>query len=141
MTTWILLSLLSAVFAGLIGVVGKRGLESVDPTLGTAIRGVLMAVVLVGAALVLGKGRGLREVPRDALLWIAASGLCGAASWLCYFGALKAGPAAGVAAIDRTSVVFALLFAALLLGERVTLLSGFGGALIVIGALLVARGR
>jgi transporter family protein len=141
LSAWIWLGLLSAVFAGLIGVVGKRGLETVDPTLGTAVRAVIMAVVLVLAAVTLGKAKGLREIPRDALLWIVASGLCGAASWICYFWALRLGPAGGVAAIDRLSVVFALLFAALLLGERITPLTGIGGALIAIGALLVARGR
>jgi transporter family protein len=138
---WVWLGLLSAVFAGLVGVVGKRGLDAVDPTLGTAVRAVIMALFLVFAALALGKMKGLAAIPRGALLWIAASGLCGAASWLCYFWALRFGPAGAVAAVDRLSVVFALLFAALFLRERLTPLTLLGGALMVLGALLVLRGR
>jgi transporter family protein len=121
--------------------VGKRGLDAVDPTLGTAIRAVIMAVALVAAALALGKARGLNAVPPVALLWIALSGLCGAASWLCYFWALRFGPAGPVAALDRLSVAFALVLAAAFLGERLTPLSTLGGALMVLGAILVVRGR
>jgi bacterial/archaeal transporter family protein len=48
---WVGLGLLSALFAALVGVVGKRGMESVDPTLGTAIRSLVMAAVVVTLAL------------------------------------------------------------------------------------------
>ena len=93
----------------------------------------------------LGKTVGLRSVPRDALTWIALSGACGAASWLCYFWALRLAPAdraaGAVAALDRTSVVFALLFAALFLKERLTPPIIFGGALILAGALFVVFGK
>lgn len=142
---WLWLALLSAVFAALVGVVGKRGLDQVDPTLGTAIRAVVMALGLAVFAAALGKTTGLRSVPRDALGWIALSGACGAASWLCYFWALRLAPAdraaGAVAALDRLSVVFALLFAALFLKERLTPLVTLGGVLIVAGALLVAFGK
>jgi transporter family protein len=139
--SWILLGLLSAVFAGLVGVVGKRGLDQVDPTLGTAVRGVIMAVALAFAAVALGKTRGLAAIPHGALGWIALSALCGAASWLAYFWALRLGPAGPVAALDRLSVAFALVFAALFLGERLTLGSIIGGALMVAGAILITRAR
>jgi bacterial/archaeal transporter family protein len=79
----------------------------------------------------------VRAVPKDALGWIALSGLCGALSWLAYFAALKVGPAGGVAAVDRLSVVFALVLAALVLGESLTPLKALGGALMAAGAVLV----
>jgi bacterial/archaeal transporter family protein len=141
MKPWIVLGLLSAVFAGLVGVVGKRGLDQVDPTLGTAVRAVIMAAALALAALALGKMQGVTSIPRGALLWIALSGACGAASWLAYFWALRFGPAGPVAALDRLSVVFALLFAALFLRERLTSFGLLGGALIVAGAILIAWKR
>ncbi len=141
MEPWIVFGLLSAVFAGLVGVVGKRGLDVVDPTLGTAVRAVVMALFLVVAALALGKARGVAAIPQGALGWIALSGLCGAASWLCYFWALRWGPAGPVAALDRLSVAFALVFAALFLRERLTPATILGGALMVLGALLVVRGK
>ncbi len=138
---WIGLALLSAVFAALVGVVGKRGLEGVDPTLGTAIRAAIMGVFLVAMAGVLGKWSGLRTVGRPALGWIALSGVCGALSWLCYFAALRLGKAGPVAALDRLSIVFTLLLAALILKERLTPTAAVGALLITAGALLVARGK
>src|SRR5947208_14772056 len=93
MKPWIWLGLGSAFFAALVGVVGKRGLDQVDPTLGTAIRAVVMAAAVTALALALGKGAQVRSVPRGALLWIVLSGVCGAASWICYFWALRLAPA------------------------------------------------
>jgi transporter family protein len=72
------------------------------------------------------------------MLFIILSGIAGALSWLFYFFAIKMGPVKGVVAIDRTSVVFALILAALFLGESFTLKTALGGALILGGALLVA---
>jgi transporter family protein len=73
--------------------------------------------------------------------WIALSGAAGAASWLCYFAALRTGPVMGTAALDRLSIVFTLVLAALFLKERLTLATALGGMLIAAGAVLVARGR
>jgi transporter family protein len=59
-------------------------------------------------------------------------------SWLCYFRALQLGEASRVAPIDKLSVAFVILFAALFLGERLTLVRGAGGLLIVAGAIVLA---
>lgn len=136
--SWIPYALLAAVCAALVAIFGKIGLAKVDPTLATTLRGLIMAGFLVGAATLLGKWQGLRGVDGRAWKWIALSGVAGALSWLFYFVALKQGPAAGVAALDRLSVVFVVLAAALFLGEAFTWRTGLGAVLIVIGALLVA---
>jgi transporter family protein len=59
-------------------------------------------------------------------------------SWLCYFKALQAGPASRVAPIDKLSVVFVVLLAALFLREPLTLKVGIGAVLITAGAVLIA---
>jgi transporter family protein len=141
MPTWIILALLSAMFAALVGILGKRGLEEVDPTLATAIRAFVMAVAMVAVAAGLGKIGGVGKVHENALGWIALSGAAGAASWLCYFAALRLGPAGGVAALDRLSVVFTLVLAALFLKEKLTPQVVLGGLLMVAGALLIVFKR
>ncbi|MBG6241168.1 MAG: hypothetical protein EKE20_03975, partial [Candidatus Symbiopectobacterium sp. Dall1.0] len=72
--------------------------------------------------------------------FILLSGVAGALSWLFYFLALKSGNVAQVAPIDKLSVVFAVILAAVLLGEKISLLGGVGVAMISVGALLVALG-
>ncbi len=75
---------------------------------------------------------------RRTWLFLVLSGLATGLSWLCYFRALKLGEASKVAPIDKLSVVFVLLFAAMFLGEQITWRTGLGGGLIVAGAVVLA---
>jgi transporter family protein len=134
---WVVYALLAALFAALVAILGKVGIKGVDPTLATAIRSVVMMVFLVGAALVLGKARDLGAVSRHSLVFITLSGLAGAMSWLFYFVALRHGPATGVAALDRLSVVLVFVLAVLTLGEPFTWKTATGAVLVVAGAILL----
>src|SRR3989344_4505760 len=135
---WIFYALLSAIFAALVAIFGKIGITGVDSTLATTVRAIIMAVVLALVALVLGKWDLANTINNKALWFIFLSGLAGALSWLFYFLALKNGPAAGVAALDRLSVVFVLILAALFLAEKITWLKALGIILLTAGAILVA---
>jgi len=138
MQNWIIFSLLSAVFAGLVAIFGKIGIANVDSTLATTVRAIIMGVFLAIVSLSLGKFDSLSTLMGKPMLFIMLSGIAGALSWLCYFVALKYGPASGVAAIDRTSVVFVLIFAALFLAEKITLKSAAGAIMIALGAILMS---
>jgi transporter family protein len=134
---WIGYALLAAVFAALVAVLGKVGLKEVDATLATAVRSVVMAGFLVTAALVLGKAGKLGEISQRSFLFIVLSGAAGAASWLFYFLALRDGPATGVAALDRLSVVLVFVLAVVFLGEAFSLKAALGAVLVVAGAILL----
>jgi transporter family protein len=67
--------------------------------------------------------------------------LAAAASWLCYFRALKIGDVAKIAPIDKLSVVLVALFAATFLGERPSVREWCGIALICAGAVVLAVKR
>jgi transporter family protein len=135
---WIFYALGSAVFAALVAIFGKIGLKNVDSTLATTIRSIVMALFLVTVTLSLKKFSNIETLYGKPIIFIILSGIAGALSWLFYFFAIKSGPVSGVVAIDRTSVVFALILAALFLGESFTLKTALGGVLILGGALLVA---
>lgn len=137
MPLWILFSILSAIFAAFVAISGKIGIANVDTTLATTVRGVVMALFLVFVSLALGKSNLLSTIESRPLLFIILSGIAGALSWLFYFFALKMGPASAVAALDRLSVVFVLIFALIFLGEQLTLKSGIGAFLITVGAILM----
>ena len=82
-----------------------------------------------------------KDVPRTTpamVGFIVLSGLAGAASWVFNFLALREGPAGPVQALDRLSLIFTLLLAAIFLAERLTGRILLGGALMVAGALLIA---
>ncbi|MBI2053981.1 MAG: EamA family transporter [Candidatus Staskawiczbacteria bacterium] len=137
MATWIFFALGSAAFAALVAIFGKIGITGIDSTLATTVRAVIMAVFLVIVALLFGKGQLIGTITLRPFSFIVLSGVAGALSWLCYFFALKYGPAAGVAALDRLSVVFVLFFAALFLAEKLTWKTLIGSILITAGALFM----
>jgi bacterial/archaeal transporter family protein len=129
---------LSAVFAALTAVFAKVGVEGINPDLATLIR---TGIVLVALALILfATGQFSHPGPVSARSWLflLLSGLGTGASWLCYFRALKLGPATLVAPIDKLSVVLVALFGVAFLGERPSLPGWIGIVLIATGAVLIA---
>lgn len=140
MSAWLIYALLSAMTAAAVAILGKIGLQQLDANTATAIRAVIMAVFLVGVVIVQGKFQLVQTIVQDkkAIFVIALSGIAGALSWLFYFMAIKVGKVSQVAPIDKLSVVFAVVFAVILFGEKISLWAGVGVALIAIGAILVA---
>ena len=136
---WLGYAALSAVLAGLVAIFGKMGVRGIDNTVATTVRAAIMFVFLLSVAVARGSLGTVRDIDRRALLFIARSGLAGAGSWLCYFRALQLGDALRVAPIDRLSGAVTLVLAVLLLHERAPLGAWLGTALMVAGALIVAR--
>ena len=140
-SSWQLWALLSAVFAALTAIFAKVGVENINPDLATFIRTV---VVLISFALLLfatGQFAAPNTVSAKTWTFLVLSGLATGASWLCYFRALKLGPATLVAPIDKLSVVLVALFAFVFLGERPTATGWLGIALISAGAVLLVVRR
>jgi transporter family protein len=139
MPTWIVLGLVAAVCAALVAIFGKLGLEQVGPVPATAARTLIMATVTSAAVIATGSVGELNSVDRRGWLFITLAALAGAASWLAYFAALRLGPVTGVGALDRLSMVFIVLLAALFLGESLTVMKVIGCGLVVAGAVMIAR--
>jgi transporter family protein len=136
---WLGYAALSAVLAGLVAIFGKMGVRGIDNTVATTVRAAIMFVFLLSVAVARGSLGTVRDIDRRALLFIALSGLAGAGSWLCYFRALQLGDALRVAPIDRLSGAVTLVLAVLLLHERAPLGAWLGTALMVAGAVIIAR--
>ena len=140
MSSWLIYALLSALCAAFVSIFGKVGVAGLDSSAATAVRAVIMAVFLVGVVIAEGHTADLPQVFADkkALLFVALSGIAGALSWLFYFLALKDGAVTQVAPIDKLSVVFAVLIAILIFGERVSFMHGVAIAMIAMGGLILA---
>ena len=137
-SSWQIWAVLSAVFAALTAIFAKVGVEDINPDLATFVRTI---IVLISLSLILfATGQFANPGPISPKSWIflVLSGLGTGASWLCYFRALKLGPATLVAPIDKLSVVLVALFGAAFLGERPSLYGWLGIALISAGAVLIA---
>ncbi len=138
--TWIGWALLSAAFAAATALLAKVGVAHVDSNLAMAIRTSVVVVFAWGIALALGKSAAadeIRSLDRQTLLFLALSGLATGLSWICYFRALQLGPASRVAPLDKLSVPLVMVFAWLLLGEKINGPAVVGGLLITAGAIVM----
>lgn len=136
---WAFFAFLSAITAAAVAILGKLGLKSVDSTLATTVRSVVMAGFLLVVSMLLGKlhGFSLASFSQKDWILIVLSGVAGATSWLFYFLALKTGLAIHVAAIDRLSIVFVVLLSSIFLGESLTIKTIGGAFLMVVGVLFI----
>ena len=136
--SWQLWAFLSAVFAALTAIFAKIGVENIGSDLATFIRTVVVLISFL--VLLLATGQFATSGPISPRTWtfLILSGLGTGASWLCYFRALKLGPASMVAPIDKLSVVLVAFFAFAFLGERPSATGWVGIGLIAAGAVIIA---
>ena len=134
---WMILALLSALFAALTSILAKVGIEGVNSNLATAIRTVVVVVMAWGMVFVTNTQNGIMEIGRKSWVFLILSGLATGASWLCYYRALQLGDASKVVPIDKLSVVITLVLAFIFLHEKFTPKSLIGCALIGAGTLLM----
>jgi bacterial/archaeal transporter family protein len=138
--SWQLWAILSAVFAALTAIFAKVGVENVNSDLATFIRTVVVVCVLGLIVYATRQFQNPMDISGRTYLFLVLSALGTGASWLCYFRALKLGHAAQVAPIDKLSVVLVAVFGVVFLGERLSVLSWAGIAMVAAGAILVAIG-
>jgi bacterial/archaeal transporter family protein len=135
--SWQVWAVLSAVFAALTAIFAKIGVENINSDLATFTRTV---VVLVSFALLLfatGQFAPPEQISGRTWAFLILSGLGTGASWLCYFRALKLGPASLVAPVDKLSVVLVAIFGVLVFGERPSPAGWLGIAMTGCGAALI----
>ena len=135
---WFVWALLSAFFAGATAILAKVGVADVNPNLASAIRTTVVLIFTWGIALATTSTASLHTLSRRTWIFLILSGLATGLSWLCYFRALQLGQASRVAPVDKLSVVFVFVFAAIFLHEQLTWHHWIGGLLIATGAVILA---
>lgn len=136
--SWQLWAIGSAIFAALTAVFGKIGVADIDSNLATLIRTVFIVGILTLIVMFTRSWQPLNSIPMRTWFFLLLSGLATGASWLCYYHALKLGPASGVAPLDKLSVVLVAVLGATVLGEVLSWRNWIGVAMMAAGAILVA---
>ena len=114
---WLLMAVLSAVFAALTSILAKCGIRKTDSDLATALR---TAVVLLFAwvmVFIVGSAETIGQIAPKSLVFLILSGLSTGASWICYFKALSMGDVNKVVPIDKSSTILTVLLAIVCFGE------------------------
>lgn len=115
---WMVAAVLSAVFAGLTAILSKCGVKNTNSDVATAVRTSVVLVFAWAIVLFTDARETLTKIDTRSLVFLILSGIATGASWICYFKALSLGEVSKVAAVDKSSVVFSVLFAIVFLGER-----------------------
>lgn len=132
---WLVWAVLAMGFAVATTLLAKEGLHAVDSSLATAIRTIIVLVMAAVLVAVAGERRAFAILTRRNWLYLMLSGLATGASWLCFFRALQEGPVSIVLPVDKLSLIFAAVFALLLLRERISRRDALGMAVILIGTI------
>lgn len=132
---WLIFALLSAFFASITAILSKVGMAEIDSTFATAIRTLVVLVIAWIIVLAQGTHQEIKSIDNKSWLFIILSGFATGASWLCYYRALKEGPASIVVPLDKLSILVTVAFGYLIFKERLQQKSLIGLALIIIGTL------
>ena len=114
----------------------KIGVKDVNPNLATAIRTVVVLILIWGIVFSRGEQEGISLISKRNLTFLILSGIMTGLSWLFYFKALHEGPLSVIAPIDKLSVALTIILAYVFLNEPMTLKT-IAGALMIIGGVVV----
>ncbi|MEH6942621.1 EamA family transporter [Bacillus sp. JJ722] len=135
--SYIVLAVLSALFAALTAILAKIGIEDVDSNVATFIRTVVIIIFAWGIVLFQGTHRQLKEISKRSYTFLILSGVATGLSWLCYFGAIAIGKVSIVAPIDKFSVVITMILSFIILKEKPSKTTIIGGIVITVGTILL----
>lgn len=114
---WMIMAVLSAVFAGLTSILAKCGIKKTDPDVATALRTIVVLIFSWFMVFVAGSADTITQIEGRAFLFLILSGMATGASWLCYFKALSMGDVNKVVPIDKSSTILSVLLAIICFGE------------------------
>ncbi len=135
---WLLMAVLSAVFAGLTAILAKCGIRKTDSDLATALRTVVVLLFSWVMVFVVGSQGSITTISTTSLIFLLLSGLATGASWICYFKALSMGDVNKVVPIDKSSTILTVLLAIVCFNETTNLVVKLcGTALLALGIFLM----
>lgn len=135
---WLIMAILSALFAGLTSIFAKCGIKKTDSDVATALRTIVVFVFSWIMVWIVGSAGTITEIEPKSFLFLILSGLATGASWICYFKALSMGDVNKVVPIDKSSTIMTVLLAMILFGETNHLAVRLTGtAILAVGIFLM----
>ena len=114
---WIIMAVLSALFAGLTSILAKCGIRKTDSDVATVLRTIVVLLFSWIMVFIIGSVNTIAQITPKSLLFLILSGIATGASWICYFKALSVGDVNKVVPVDKSSTVLTVLLAIILFSE------------------------
>lgn len=141
---YLLYAFLSSIFASMTAILVKIGLSNINSNLATAIRTIVILIMswivvfYVNSSNSVNTIEAVKNIDKKTLIFIILSGAATGLSWLFYFKALQIGEVNKVVVIDKLSLVFTIILAAIFLKEALTLKVIIGALMITAGTLIIS---
>ena len=139
--TWYVAAILSAIFAALTAIFAKIGIKNINSNLATAIRTTFILFFTWGIAISQGTLSTIPQISKHSWIFLILSAIATGVSWLFYFYALKIGEVSKVVPIDKLSLVLTIIFAGIILREKINAQVALGALLMTIGAIVIAYAK
>ena len=140
----IIFALLSSIFASLTAILIKIGLAGINSNLATAIRTIIILIMswvivfYTNSVNSINTIESIKNLNTKTIIFIVLSGIATGLSWLFYFKALQIGNVNRVIVIDKLSIVFTIILAAIFLKEALNIKIIIGVLFIVAGTLIIS---
>ena len=140
----IIFALLSSIFASLTAILIKIGLAGINSNLATAIRTIIILIMswfivfYTTSVNSINTIETIKNLNTKTIIFIVLSGIAIGLSWLFYFKALQIGNVNKVIVIDKLSIVFTIILAAIFLKEALNIKIIIGVLFIVAGTLIIS---
>ncbi|AEM20661.1 EamA family transporter [Brachyspira intermedia] len=140
----IIFALLSSIFASLTAILIKIGLAGINSNLATAIRTIIILIMswvivfYTNSVNSINTIETIKNLNTKTIIFIVLSGIATGLSWLFYFKALQIGNVNKVIVIDKLSIVFTIILAAIFLKEALNIKIIIGVLFIVAGTLIIS---
>jgi len=136
---WLLLAILSAVFASLVSLFVKIGLKGIPSDLGTLIRTIIVLIFATTIVLVRSEQKGISEISKKTWIFLTLSGIATGGAWLNEYIALNmdgVNPIA-VSSMSKLSILLTIAFSFFFLKEKLTKRALVGLISLVTGIVII----
>lgn len=139
---WLVMAVLSALFAGLTTVLIKCGIRKTDSDIATALRTIVVLIFSWTMVAIVGSAGTITQISTKSLVFLILSGLATGASWICYFKALSVGDINKVVPVDKSGTILSVLLAIILFGETRNIpIKLVATAMLAVGVFLMIEKR
>ena len=139
---WLVMAVLSALFAGLTTVLIKCGIRKTDSDVATALRTIVVWIFSWMMVAIVGSAETITQIRTKSFVFLILSGLATGASWICYFKALSVGDINKVVPVDKSGTILSVLLAIILFGETKNVpIKLMATAMLAVGVFLMIEKR
>jgi transporter family protein len=139
MKDWVILAIISMIFAGATSAFAKLGMSNVSGESALTIR--TTTVFLIISCWFLFSNNmsfsGFSNITTKDTIFLVLSGVTTALSWIFYFKSMKIGEVNYVAAIDKGQIIITVILTCLFLGESLSWKLIVGTVLILLGTFVL----